>query len=350
MIVGTTWRLLLTFRERVFAAELPQVLQLFDSLKLSFSNPQTSFNISLFSIKPTDITTIAMEILESILRPILLPITTNLPKPIASFLLSLLGPQCYTSLVLNFTLGNNNECIRLAISKALGIGIVGLSSIVKIPQLLKLLNSRSASGVSFLSYALETIAFVITLAYNARSGFPFSTYGESALIAVQNVAIALAVLHFSGKDAMAGVFVAGLAGLIYALFSADIIGQNMLNYAQAGAGFLGVASKIPQILEVRKQKGTGQLSAFAVFNYLFGSLARVFTTLQEVDDKLILGGFLAGFVLNAVLAAQMVYYWNSPASKRSESVKLTEKGKDTVKHAVASGVQQAKSPSTRRRA
>jgi mannose-P-dolichol utilization defect 1 len=54
---------------------------------------------------------------------------------------------------------------------------------------------------------------------------------------------------------------------------------------------------------------------FQVFNYLAGSLSRIFTTLQEVDDKLILYGFVAGFSLNAVLAAQMVYYWNAPAPK-----------------------------------
>jgi mannose-P-dolichol utilization defect protein 1 len=34
-----------------------------------------------------------------------------------------------------------------------------------------------------------------------------------------------------------------------------------------------------------------------------------------VDDKLILYGFIAGFALNAVLAAQMVYYWNAPSAK-----------------------------------
>lgn len=43
-----------------------------------------------------------------------------------------------------------------------------------------------------------------------------------------------------------------------------------------------------------------------VFNYLFGSLTRIYTTLQEVDDKLILYGFVGGFVLNVVLAGQMV--------------------------------------------
>jgi mannose-P-dolichol utilization defect protein 1 len=33
---------------------------------------------------------------------------------------------------------------------------------------------------------------------------------------------------------------------------------------QAGAGALGVASKLPQIITVWQQGGTGQLSAFAV--------------------------------------------------------------------------------------
>lgn len=91
-----------------------------------------------------------------------------------------------------------------------------------------------------------------------------------------------------------------------------------------------------------------------VFNYLFGSLARIFTTLQEVDDKLILWGFIAALALNAVLAAQMVYYWNSSASKTTTQTKLEPSGKQAAKNAVpaqASGVQtrNKNSPSTRRR-
>jgi mannose-P-dolichol utilization defect protein 1 len=39
-----------------------------------------------------------------------------------------------------------------------------------------------------------------------------------------------------------------------------------------------------------------------------GSAARVFTTLQEVDDQVILIGFLLGFALNGVLLLQIVYY------------------------------------------
>lgn len=297
-----------------------------------------------------------METLESSLRPLLQPITHNLPTPIADLGLSLLGPKCYTSLVQNIIL-SDSVCLKLAISKALGIGIVGASAVVKIPQLLKLLNSQSASGISFLSYALETASLLITLAYNARQGFPFSTYGETALIAVQNVAIASLVLQYSGKGAVAAVFVAGLAAATYALFNESVVDLGTMGYLQAGAGVLAVASKIPQIATVWSEGGTGQLSAFAVFNYLAGSLSRIFTTLQEVDDKLILYGFVAGFLLNAVLAAQMLYYWNSPKSKSTTQHKLNDKGKGAVKQAAAKPIQatttatqqQSKSPSTRRR-
>ena len=85
-----------------------------------------------------------------------------------------------------------------------------------------------------------------------------------------------------------------------------------------------------------------------VFNYLAGSLSRIFTTIQEVDDPLILYGFVAGFVLNLVLAIQMVYYWNSPtpAQKKGGAVKQVN-NPYVVK---ATGAAQKKSLKNRRKA
>ncbi|KAF2857736.1 mannose-P-dolichol utilization defect 1 protein [Piedraia hortae CBS 480.64] len=251
-----------------------------------------------------------MEAVESALRPLLRPITHNLPLPVLEAATRLLGEQCTTSLVQNINLADI-PCLKLAISKALGLSIIAASSIVKVPQILKLLNSQSAAGLSFTSYLLETISYLITLAYNLRSGHPFSTYGEVALIAVQNMAIAVLILQYSRKQGFAAAFVGGIAAASYALLNEGIVDWEMMKYLQAGAGVLGVAAKVPQILTIAREGGTGQVSAFAVFNYLAGSLTRIFTTLQEVDDKLILYGFVAGFVLNAILAAQMMYYWNS---------------------------------------
>ncbi|PHH82630.1 hypothetical protein CDD82_5356 [Ophiocordyceps australis] len=248
------------------------------------------------------------------LRPLLQPVTHNLPSALRDLATSLIGPACYKTLVLDID-PSDSACLRLAVSKGLGLGIVAASSIVKIPQILKLVRSRSAAGVSILAYLLETTAYLITLAYNVRSGFPFSTYGETALILAQNVVICLLVLSFGGNSALAPVLVALLAGAVTLLFFAEsVVDMAALVYLQAGAGILGVASKLPQIVAIWQQGGTGQLSAFTVFNYLAGSLSRIFTTLQEVNDSLILYGFVSGFLLNAVLALQMLYYWNTPTS------------------------------------
>lgn len=45
--------------------------------------------------------------------------------------------------------------------------------------------------------ALETVAYAINLAYNSRNAFPFSTYGETFFLAIQNVIITLLIIHLA---------------------------------------------------------------------------------------------------------------------------------------------------------
>lgn len=203
-----------------------------------------------------------MEALKSALEP-LKPITNNLPAPIADLGVSIIGDTCYKKLILDLD-PTATECVKYAISKGLGIGIIGASSIVKVPQIIKLLQSKSSSGISFLSYLLETSSYLISLAYNVRNEFPFSTYGETALIMGQNVIITVLVLNYSGRATMAALFVAALAVGVVSLFSDSLLDMQTLSYLQAGAGVLGVASKVPQIAAIWQQGGTGQLSAFTV--------------------------------------------------------------------------------------
>lgn len=204
-----------------------------------------------------------MESVRSALQPVLQPITHNLPAPIRDFGASLLGEQCYAHLVLDIDV-TDAACLKLAVSKALGLGIVAASSVVKVPQVLNLVRARSAAGVSFLAYLLETTSYLVSLAYNARRGFPFSTYGETACILAQNVVITVLVLQYSGRAGAAALLVAALAAGAATLFLDGVLDLAALGYLQAGAGALGVASKLPQIVAVWQEGGTGQLSAFTV--------------------------------------------------------------------------------------
>lgn len=267
------------------------------------------------------------------LRPYLAPITSNLPTPVNTFLLDLLGAPCHSALLLDVDIASHPECTTLLLSKVMGIAIITTASIVKVPQILKIITSESARGLSLSSLSLETAAFAITLAYNVRKEFPFSTYGETVFILLQNIVLGYLIVRFSQNYQFASAFPVATFAVIVSLFSADIVPDSLLATLQAFAGFLSSASKVPQILAVHQQGGTGQLSAFAVFNYLVGSAMRILTSLREVDDKLILGGFVAGFTLNAVLALQMAYYWNSGSTaKHGQEVKVV---KDTVEGAAS---------------
>lgn len=76
--------------------------------------------------------------------------------------------------------------------------------------------------------------------------------------------IAALVLEYGGYRGGAAAFVAGVAAGGFALMSEGVVRGEMLGRLMAGAGVLGVVSKVPQIWTVWREGGTGQLSAFAV--------------------------------------------------------------------------------------
>jgi len=93
---------------------------------------------------------------------------------------------------------------------------------------------------------------------------------------------------------------------------------------------ISLSSKAPQIISNHRNKSTGNLSAFAVFNALLGCIARLFTTKQEVNDHIIFWGFAGAAALNLVLAAQMIAYWKSgDITEQQKKKRITEEGLST---------------------
>lgn len=195
---------------------------------------------------------------------------------------------------------------------------------MKTPQIFKIASSCSVQGLSLSSYLLEAIACVIGLAYNIRHGHPFSTFGETFFVAIQDLIILGLMLHYTRRNNWAFIvlfsflLVAGVLGHTSRFVQVDgtvvtsfFISENTSTFLQKSIIPITLLSKIPQIIENYSNKSTGQLSAFAVFNYFAGSLARVYTTLIEVHDVIILSVFLLSTCLNCILAFQMVLYWNN---------------------------------------
>lgn len=225
----------------------------------SYFSPSFPFNNPTLLTVSRYISAATMEVIRSVIKPI----THNLPWPLPDLALDLLGPTCYTSLLLDVDF-SSQQCLKLAVSKGLGVGIILASAIVKVPQIMKIVRSGSSEGLSFLSYCLEIIAYTIGLAYNIRSGNPFSTFGETVPIVLQNVIIGFMILSYSNREGKAFIFLGTVLAIAPALFIPDMVGMEVLSYLQAFAGVIGIAAKVPQIVTVFSEGTTGQLSAFAV--------------------------------------------------------------------------------------
>lgn len=274
-----------------------------------------------------------------ILQAAVTSVTHHIPGFLRTPAEGLIGEKCYHSLIWNFDL-SDVDCIKYSISKGLGLGIVLGGSIVKVPQILKIVSTRSARGLSLPAYVLETIAYAISLAYAARSKFPFSTYGENFFLTIQNVVITLLIVWHSGVGAagsrqltaggsvrasgnLSGVLVGAVIVVVTSvlLASESLVSPSLLSFLQASTVPLALVSKAPQILSNYQLKSTGNLSAFAVFNAFLGCLARLFTTSQETGDTLMWWGFALAGALNAVLVAQMIVYWNNSGADGKSSEK-----------------------------
>lgn len=72
-------------------------------------------------------------------------------------------------------------CFKSTLSKGLGIGIIAGAILVKVPQILKILGSKSAEGINVYGVYLELFAITANFAYSYVMKFPFR-YGKCELV------------------------------------------------------------------------------------------------------------------------------------------------------------------------
>jgi mannose-P-dolichol utilization defect protein 1 len=65
-----------------------------------------------------------------------------------------------------------------------GLLIITGAFILKVPQILKIINAGSADGIGCLPLYMETFGFAITAATSINSGLSFTVYGETLVIIV----------------------------------------------------------------------------------------------------------------------------------------------------------------------
>jgi mannose-P-dolichol utilization defect protein 1 len=222
------------------------------------------------------------------------------------------------------------RCLKLIASKTIGYTMFAASAAVKVPQILRFVSSRSVSGISAAYVHLELTSTIFSCCYNTLKGNPISTWGEMLNICIQNGVILVLFYHFSGGlGARALVSVSFHAATAYALLTGmlpdlqlpafacepllasmpsacDVLpGQQLMAVVPS---LIVLASRAPQIALNFSQGHTGQLSLTTSALFFVGGVARLFTTLTEVNDPILLAGVLVGLLLNGMLVFQLVLF------------------------------------------
>ncbi|KAK4263506.1 hypothetical protein QN277_028905 [Acacia crassicarpa] len=213
----------------------------------------------------------------------------------------------------------DKDCLLPLISKLLGYAIVAASTIVKLPQILKILNHKSVRGLSMISFELEVVGYTVALAYCLHNGLPFSAYGELLFLLIQALVLVSIIYYFSqpmgAKTWIRPLLYCAVAPTILAGQINPLLFEAL--YASQHAIFL--FARIPQIWKNFTSKSTGELSFLTSFMNFGGSMVRVFTSIQENAPTSVILGSALGVATNFAILSQIVLYQKPRAGEEKKT-------------------------------
>ena len=237
------------------------------------------------------------------------------------------------------------KCAELLTAKAISLGVTLGSVVVKVPQIYKIVSSRSVDGLSPVAFYLDTLTSISNMVYHFLLGYKLENYAESVFTTVQNLILVTLLWAYEGKGStprtslVSKLFVSLTGAFVVALFMSIPKSVNDVEFLREWLStdikvmlsrvdlrnilpfltvLMLVVSRGTQILQNFFTKSTGSLSLITNSLLFLGASARIFTTLSGIgsDGALIttngIAALLSGIVVVQILTlgqgAQKV--WN----------------------------------------
>ena len=228
------------------------------------------------------------------------------------------------------TFNIEKECISYLISKGLSIGIVLFSFTSKLPQILYMLNTKDMKGLSYISIYLDILSTLFYTMYPYHMGYPFLAYGEGLIILFQNFLIFFICWKYdtyqsADKNNMS--FSLLLVSFLFLCYK-GFFDEKIWKIIGSASTVLSMGSRITQIYTSYKSKSTGPLSTITYGLNMMGNAARIFTSLKETNDIIMVGGFVVSFVLNLIIFLQIIYYNKKDEGKQFIEIKEKKEEKE----------------------
>ena len=203
---------------------------------------------------------------------------------------------------------SNEGCVGKLISKVLSLAIIAGAGILKVPQILTIVKNKSVEGIVASSFYLEALALTATVVYSTLKGYPLTTYGESVIITGQVLILVWLLWTYSKPTATTGFRIQCMVSYGAIVASMLYLPEEFQPVLLTVGTVLTVSSRVSQIIANFRSGSSGQVSLITWALNSAGGAARIFTTLQEVNDPFVLAGFVLGFITSATLVFQVVLY------------------------------------------
>uniref|UniRef100_A0A7S4EL19 Solute carrier family 66 member 3 n=2 Tax=Pseudo-nitzschia australis TaxID=44445 RepID=A0A7S4EL19_9STRA len=218
-------------------------------------------------------------------------------------------------------------CFSQLVTKGLGITIIFGSMLNKVPIMVNMIKSQSAAGISRKSLYGEAMVCANSAMYGFLSGFPFTAYGETVSLLVQNAVLIVLAWNFLSKTSTP---VDSKEKMLVTVGFVLYFG-GVLNFVSEDYWYLLMSTTWPvmlyargsQVYETFSAKQTGNLSIVTTSMNVAGSLIRILTTIKETGDMVVLSGYLLSGSLSLIMFIQ---YWMY-LENTTEMTKKTDEAK-----------------------
>ncbi|CAI5463947.1 unnamed protein product [Closterium sp. Yama58-4] len=234
----------------------------------------------------------------------------------------------------------SSERFLTILAKLIGYIIVTASTVVKLPQIVRIVRSRSIEGLSVPAFELECVGYTVSLLFCWTRRVPFSAYGELLFLVLQSVILMLLIYYHSPRLGRQRYLRTGIYMGMVAFLLSPAMRPHWFEALYNGQTAVFTLSRLPQMWENFVSSGTGQLSLTTSAMSAAGCAARFFTSIQEKAPFSMVIASSAGFLTNGFLVAQILAY-SKPAIQPTQQTAA-----DTTKQAALAGNPAVDLPST----
>mmetsp|Transcript_14935 Transcript_14935/g.16895 ORF Transcript_14935/g.16895 Transcript_14935/m.16895 type:complete len:369 (+) Transcript_14935:60-1166(+) len=193
------------------------------------------------------------------------------------------------------------------LSNLIGALIIFGSLTVKIPLIRNCVEAKSTEGLAESSLISEILSLTISICYNILNGIPISTWGEFLTVQVQNFVILSLIWYYGRRPLFNPVWKVG-AYIGFIFFLMALLPSSLRFLMPISGMIVSWSGHIPQIMTNYENKHTGPLALETQSITTLGAYLRLFTTLVQVDDPLVLFAVVVGTGFQTTILGQILFY------------------------------------------